>query len=286
MNRTRKSYYKSVKRDYQKKSSPNPFFHKKAPHKKSNYTIFRLILVIIILGTITWFFLASPVFLIKNIKISGLSKVSEQGIDSLIQKQTQLKWGHIFHQSNIFLFDKKIATQDIEDKFNVAQVKIRKKYPSTLSLTLLERSYTFIFKEGSNFYYASADGYITPRSHLGPISPENYFLVENDSSSTMITANHIKISSDYLNFIISLHKSLSSHPDLKATTYILDSEFNTVKIKFKNGPLVYFSVNSSAKSQVDNLVLVKNEKIKDNFNRTNYIDLRYGNRIFINPDFN
>jgi pyruvate/2-oxoglutarate dehydrogenase complex dihydrolipoamide dehydrogenase (E3) component len=59
-------------------------------------------------------------------------------------------------------------------------------------------------------------------------------------------------------------------------------EFNTIKVKFRNGPLVFFNTKTDVVSQIDRLVLVKKEKIGDNFSKTNYIDLRYGSRIFIN----
>ncbi len=282
----KRSYYRRIKKDYQHKNLRNPFFHR--PEKgKSRLSFKWLIPAVFGLAIfLIWFFLAAPFWRLQQIRVSGLTRVPESALENIIWSQTASTRWLFFKQSDIFLFDKEAAAKTILSDFNFAGVGIYKIWPHTLEIKVSERPYAFIFQEGSRLFYASADAYLIKESAVTPEDQKKYFILENKNPNTLVRAdNKINIDSDYLNFILSLSQHLSLYAELPVERFIIDQEFNTVKVKFVNGPLAYFNVKDDAAKQVSLLLLVKREKIKDNFNKTDYIDLRYGDRIFINPDF-
>ncbi|MFA6514278.1 MAG: hypothetical protein WCT50_03270, partial [Patescibacteria group bacterium] len=188
-----------------------------------------------------------------------------------------------FNESNFFLFKDDEAKAEILDKYNFSSLQITKKIPNTIELKINERPYSFIFQQGSDYFYSSSDGYIMKEIPVLPEDLAKYFILENKSDSIVIgEKNKISLKDDYLNFVLNLNSHLAQYSDLPVEKFIIDQELNSVIVKFKNGPSVYFSTKNDINEQVEYLALVKKEKIKDNFNKTNYIDLRYGSKIFIN----
>jgi len=282
----RSSYHKKIKKDYQRKNLRNPFFHHKSRDKRkisANICVFLGILLVIFL---VWFFFAAPFWRLQNIKVSGLTRLENSEITRIIWEKAAQKHWLIFHENNIFLFDASAVQAEIVANYNLAGAQIKKELPRTLNIIISERPYAFIFQEGSALFYASANGYVIKDPAVASEDLKKYFILENKNPGTLIgEKDKINIKSNYLNFIFELNGQLTVHQDLPTEKFIIDQEFNTIKVKFLNGPLVYFNTNDSAVNQVNNLLLVKNGKIKDNFSKTNYIDLRYGEKIYINPDF-
>lgn len=277
------TYHKKIKKDYQRKNLHNPFFHK--PKKKGNprLTGYLIVFGFIILLVIIWFFLGSNTWRIANVRVEGLTRVSDTEITDLIWQQTHERRFLAFRQSNLWLFKKDEARDGILSLYNFSSLEIAKKPGKTLIIKVGERPYAFIFQEGINFNYASREADIIKETMVTEEDKLKYFILENKNPESLITENNkIKIAENYLSFIFTLSELLAATPEVAVERYIIDHEFNTIKVKFKDGPEVYFNTKTEAKPQVERLLLVKREKIKDNFNKTNYIDLRYGDRIFIN----
>lgn len=276
-------HYKRIKKDYQCKNLHNPFFHKPKKKPTKRFFVCLLVLGILFIIFLFWFFLAAPVWRIKNIKIEGLTRVPTTEITNKVWEQTSQSRYGIFKQSNIWLFDEAEARENILGLYNLASLEIIKKPAKTLFIKIGERPYSFIFQQGNDFLYASSDAYIIRETSVTEEDKNKYLILENKNADNLVGENNkINISNNYLNFILELAKQLAIFPELPIERFIIDQEFNTIKVKFRDGPLAYFNTKTDAKAQVESLVLVKREKIKDNFNKTNYIDLRYGDRIFIN----
>ena len=276
-------YFKRIKKDYQTKNLCNPFFYK--PKKKPNkrLVIYLLMAGFIFLIFIFWFFLAAPIWQIKNIKVEGLTRLSDTDIkNKIFEQENQSRYG-LFKQTNIWLFDKKEVQKNILSSYNFSTIQITKKLANTIVVKVGERPYSFIFQQGNDLFYASSEGYIIREVPVAEADKAKYLILENKNSSDLISdKNKINISDNYLSFILEIANILSTKTELPVERFIIDQEFNTIKIKFQNGPIVYFNTKTDARTQIDRLILVKKEKIKDNFSKTNYIDIRYGDRIFIN----
>jgi len=274
---------KRIKKDYQSKNLKNPFFRKKEKKKTGNFKKYFLVLILILIIAVAWFFLASSVWRLKNIVVEGLTRIDSSEIKNIAWSREDNRRWLFFKESNFFLFQADALQEEILDKYNFANLEIKKKIPGTISIKISERPYAFIFQEGSTYLYASNDGYVIKEAVVSPEDMSKYFILENKSNSISINEkDKITLKDDYLNFIFSLNQLLSAYQDLPIEKFIIDQELNSVIVKFIDGPAVYFNVKDDLNKQVEYLSLVKKEKIGDNFNKTNYIDLRYGSKIFIN----
>jgi cell division septal protein FtsQ len=276
------NYRKKIKKDYQCKNLRNPFFHKaKKGTKKKPWLLF-LMIYIVLFSVLLWFFAFSNFWRLSNIEVSGLTRRSDEDLKILITNQSSSKHFIFFNENNILFFNTDQARTEILKNFNFANVEVTTKWPRTVKVDVLERPYSFIFREGSVIYYASADAYLIKEIAVNPEDLKKYFILDNNSPTSLLNDDKIDIPSDYLGFIINLARSLEAYPELIAENYQIDQGYRSVNVKFLNGPTVYFNTKLVAAEQLERLVLVKKEKIKDNFSKINYIDLRYGDRLFIN----
>ena len=279
--------YKKIKKDYQRKNLQNPFFHKKAKAKHPNRWRWFLLSIILAVLSAVWFFFAAPFWQLREVKITGLTRLNSAELENIIWSEVGNRRGLFFHETNIFLFKRQDVIDKIIATYNFSGAEIKKQWPRTLEIKVIERPYAFIFQEGSAHYYASADAYIIKEPAVSEEDKKKYFILENKNPGSLITDKEkIDIENDYLNFIFDLNNRLSAYAELPVERFVVDHEFNTVKVKFVAGPIALFNIQETAEAQINRLILVKKEKIKDNFSKTNYIDLRYGDKIFINPDFN
>jgi len=281
-----KKPYRKVRKDYHRQDLKNPFFR---PDEKGKRRRLRwLVLVfLIVISSLLWFFYAAPCWRFSDLRLEGIERTSEERLRELVYEQAAKPRALFFHQDNIFMFDGRATAENIRAEFNLADVFIERKLPRTLIVKVSERPITFIFREGSAVFYASADGYIIKEPAVNMEGDKVYPILENKSEASLINSlDQLKIKQEYLDFFLELAGILSAEADdLPIENFIIDQEFNMLTFKAAAGPAVYFNINDSAAAQVERLILVKKEKIKDNFNRTNYIDLRYGDTVFVNPDF-
>ncbi|MDD3939409.1 MAG: FtsQ-type POTRA domain-containing protein [Patescibacteria group bacterium] len=271
-----------IKADYQAKNLKNPFYRSPKKKKKGSLRIL-LFLIPIFLIALTYLFFSAPFFKINKMEITGLERIEKQEINNIFEEQKNNKKVLFLKESNFFVFDKKAFEDRLINEYNFSKIKVRKKIPNTISIVISERPYAFIFQEGTSFYFASADAYIIKDEAVSEESKKKYFILENRSQIVKVAENgKISIKSDYLDFIFALYSQLLKYPELRPERLIIEQELNSVLVEFNEGPLVYFNSQKDPIIQVDDLALVKKEKIGDNFNSTKYIDLRYGNMIYIN----
>lgn len=356
MNRQRPNS-KKIKKDYQAKKLSNPFFRKKEKKPEGLFLKrFKLLSLLILVVALIWFFIGSSWWEITEIEIKGLERLSAETVKSELAFSFETKNLLVFKQQNIFLFNKSKATERLKDEFNLADVKIKKRWPRKLIIEINERPYAFIYYEDGKYYFSSADNYLiteiifeenkpeeidlitntgtssallvengglvniseTEREELATSSleaetiasstemelagevknnkglelisvnqseKEKYFIIENKNKDSLIRSDgKIRLNEDYLAFIFNLSRELKLYNFTLDRFIIADQYYNSIFAKIVDGPQIYFNVNNKIKSQLDNLMLVKNDKIKDNFNRLEYIDLRYGDKIYFYPE--
>jgi len=278
--------FKHIKKDYQTKNLKNPFFH--YHHKTGKRPAFSLkclllaSLVLIIFAV--WFFCAAPLWRIRNVQVIGLTRLGDGDLKNIIWSQAQGKRFGIFHQNNLFLFDKRSALKTIAQNYNFSSLIIKKIWPGTIEMKISERPIAFIFQQGSQSIFSSATGDLIREVAVSEANRSQYWILDNQGPSDLVASNsQIGLDAANLSFMVELHTRLGAYLDMPMDRLIINGDANSVEVKFINGPLVYFNTTLSAADQISRLLLVKKDKIKDNFNKVNYIDLRYGDRIFINP---
>jgi len=278
--------YKKI--DYHNKNFKNPFFRKKrkirirkirlSGSKKIILILFLLLAILLI-----WFFYFSPIFNIKNIEINGLSKISNEEIEKSLWLQTKSHRFVLGFQKNLFLFDKDEFTKNLNEKYYFEKLIVEKKFFKKIIIEIQEKSNAFIWGESEKYYYCDKDGYIISQINLLDIKEKKYPFIYNNGENKISDDEYKKIGIEnkYIDYIINLFdnfKNISN--DFKIEKFIIDDEVNTVKILILDGPSIYFNIEDDIIKQIDKLLVIKNEKLKNDFNSKEYIDLRYGDKIY------
>ncbi len=141
-----------------KKSSENKNTNKKSTKKqekarKKRKSVIRLIkftMIIFLLIGGGIYFLLSPVFNIKEIEIKGNNKLTSEEIISLSQIQLD---------ENTFKIVKNKIEKNIKQNAYVENIKITRKFPDKILITIEERTPSFIITLANAYVYINNQGY-------------------------------------------------------------------------------------------------------------------------------
>lgn len=118
--------------------------------KRIKKVIKTLLLLAIIIGGIC-FALISPIFNIEDIKVNGNEQINAETIVSLSQLQVG---------QNIFKFYKEKVINDIKTNAYVENVKIKRKIPNKIEITIEERKQDYNVEFLNGYAYINNQGYI------------------------------------------------------------------------------------------------------------------------------
>ncbi len=270
----------------------NPFFPKHQSRiKKSKLTHLKpikiswrlklaIVIFLLILALIIYFLFYSSYFNIKTIKAEGEGRVSPETIEKLAWRQIKNNFFILWPEKNIFLFRSEKLIQTLNSKYVFSFIKITKKFPRTILVKYKEKEYDLIWQEAKKYFYANSEGNIITEITPEEAAGKSYPLIENQSEA-LISNRKITAGETYLRYALILAKKLPKYTNLPPVEkYIIDQELNTVKVKFKNGPLVYFNIKNSVDKQIRKLIILKQEKLDLTFFDLSYIDLRYGDSVY------
>jgi cell division septal protein FtsQ len=292
MSPTKNSHKKRLNRKgnihYDSKQYSNPFFQ----NKKRNRIItnshiswkIKLIMATIILAIVAvlWFLLYSNFFIIENINADGKSNnFTPNDIQEMAQNQIDNNMFILWPQKNIFLFKKQTLQNKMESKYSFEKLEITKDLPDSLNIYYIEKKHSLIWKEDNKFYYANKSGIITAETSEEEIKDKDYPILEN-LSDKKINDRHVKVSEKYLSYTLDLYEQLKIHQNKKfiIDKFIVDNELNTIKLNLINNPQILFNTEEPAEKQINKLLIIKEEKLKDNFQTKSYIDVRIGDSVY------
>lgn len=117
--------------------------------------ILKILIIIGLLACLIAYAFTSPIFNINEIRVIGNEKFSEEEYIEL----SKLNIGQ-----NIFNFSKIKVTSDIKSNAYVESVKIRRKLPTKVEITIEERTATYQILVEDEFIYINNQGYILEKS--------------------------------------------------------------------------------------------------------------------------
>ena len=282
----KKKYRKIKKKDYKDKSLQNPFFKDRKQGRGSKKNTFRFKKIILLMFTIAifttalWFFYLSNTFKITSIEISGEFRVSQEEIENLIKRNLEGR-KFIFPNDNIFVLNKEIIIEDLQNNYNFAKIEVSKIIPDKLSVVLSDRQYRAIWFEEGNYYYIDDQGYVLDKINtLEEIDLDNYPIIENQSA-ILIKDNIVNKEIESIDFILQAWQSFKEEKsDLSIEKFIIKNEKNSLNLQLASGPVLYLNLLEDSKEQINNFIILYQEEIKDNIDSLNYIDLRYNETIY------
>ncbi len=245
-------------------------------------------LILIIIGIITYFATFASIFQIKEIQISGNQKVQRENLENLIWRKIDRKI-FIFPTKSIFLTNFQEIKKNLLETFpKISQINLKRKFPDILILKIQEREPLFVFckprsereisllrgKNSSPCFYLDKEGVIFEEvSGNG----EQFLIIKDVRSQEARLGKKVieeKLLGDIRKIVLELRE-----------TEIFIEEFTLFEEKIEVKTLqdfeVYFNQKEDISSQIQNLSLVLEEEIPlPNRENLEYIDLRFGNRVY------
>lgn len=219
-------------------------------NKRGKFAIYAFILLVILFIYIC---ISSSIFELKQIDVDGNSKITKSDI---------IKIGDIETGKNIFKYN----LNDVEKKLLVnpyiKYVKVSRKFPDKLVITIKENSEYAIIKEGASYIYIGENGLVLSEQKV--IKNKNIPLVSGIEIKNKKLNTKIKINSDKSNDIILAIDTLKKNN--------MSRKIESIKI---NKNKMYMKTDDNT-----NIVLKIDEDIEYNINRLKAIlvDLKSNNK--------
>ena len=265
--------------DYSSKYFKNPAIRKKNKKKIKPYIIFFVVFVFVATNYIIFF---SPYLKIKNIKING--NINE---DSPILS--------FFTNRNIMFLDLKSIKNNLLETLPIEDINIEKKYPDTISISIKQTTPELIWITQNKGYlidsYGKAYSDISGNS-IETYNLENYdilrhkYLYDNipiiyDNNNSLLVLNKIFLNNEYITFIKKVYQELNQKLNLNIIYYGVSMKDYTLEATTSDNWKIFFSLQDDADKQIERLSLIlKNQKGEGMDTISQYIDLRYGDKVF------
>lgn len=235
------------------------------------------------LGVSFWVLFFSLFTQIKQVEILGEAQEKER-VREIIQDFLKEKRGKIFSQGNFFLFPEKKLERKLREQFPLLEkIETEKKFPEKLTLKITERKNVFIWCFDQNCFWVDGEGELF-------FGPQAFFEAEKTGYPVVLgqADDQRKIGENFFSpnlaiFLLDLKNILREEFSLERLVSVspnLASE--EIRVSFKEGWQVYFSLKKPALQQVEILREILEEKLKEVvWEKIDYIDLRLsGKAVF------
>ncbi len=223
----------------------------------------------------------SEYFRIRDIRIIGEVEKIRDEIVRTVASQQEKSVLIIGRQNNIFLFKSRELENSIAPKYYFSRFEVKKKLPKTIEITFKQKEYYFIWQEEGRFWYIDRDGIIIEEVNPTALGSSTLPLIIN-LTGRLKGEQSVNVDPQALVFIDELARAINDEPpsSFKPAEFEIRDTFNLVAMKTLEGPEIYLNYTRSASDQLEKLKAVIASKLKENFPRKKYIDLRYGDMIY------
>jgi len=259
-----------IKKSYRK---PKTRFRIK---RKKDFSFKFFFLFSLILGLLVgsfYFIIFSSFFQIKEIKISGNQKISEIEIKKIVLNKIKKKI-FFYHTKSIFLTNSKKIEKELSENFPlIEKVILKKDFPETLLIKITERKPFALLCQDEDCYFFDKEGVVFEKGKGDLITVKKRNLKKNLSLGDKV------FEKKELKAILEIEKEISGEFKIKIKKMTLENESLTVYVS--EGYRIIFDLNKSIQEQLFNLGVVLSKKIStEERKKLEYIDLRFGNRVF------
>lgn len=237
---------------------------KKEKSRKGRIILVWILFLILVLGYVLFL---SPIFEIKEIKISGNRVVGVEEIESVI------------NQGNFFLVTENKLKNTLNSNFpRIALIDIKKDiFIQSIDIKIIERKEIGIFCK-QDCYYIDEQGVAFEKA---PQTSGTLILVIKDNSEGEVEIGKNAIEKEFMADLIDLRNYLADQLELRVLEFIIESGVSEdLRVDTNEGWYILFDRSLDLQNQIEALRLVLEEKIKEERSSLEYIDLRIVNRVY------
>jgi cell division septal protein FtsQ len=228
-------------------------------------------LILIIFGAVFYLLIFSPFFQVKKIVISGEERISDGEIRILAERKLEKKV-LFFPTKSIFLINLKNIKNEILQGFpQIADIKINRDFPDTLSVIVVERLEVANFCQNDTCFLLDKEGVIFEESEP---KAELIKIIDGQKEKMPKLGKQI-IERDYLEKILKIKKYLFEELKLGTKEFLVFNQ--RLNVKTDEDWEIYFDPGGDLNWQLTKLNLVLKEKIPSEKRKDlEYIELRFG----------
>lgn len=263
-------------KDFKNLDYKNPRIIRDRTKAKSRWIKLALLFVFTAIAVLAYLIWLSPVFQIRQIEISGLNKVKRESLDKILDQYRFSKKWLVFSRNNFWIFNCGDVRYAIAEKYFFDDLKIKKKMFNQVEIGLKEKeSMVNWFSNGQCFHLDPSGLAIEYCEDSGGL------LKIRDMQNGELLIGQNAIGAGELAGIIAFNEQLSRLIKGKWTIEIYEKTANSLVAKTMEGAGIYFNSAMSAAEQIGSLAALMNQSdVKSGLNKINYIDLRFGEKVY------
>ncbi|MFC1630227.1 cell division protein FtsQ/DivIB [Patescibacteria group bacterium] len=226
-----------------------------------------------ILCLLFYFMIFASFFQVKEIQISRNQKVQTENIEGLVWKNIEKKI-IFFKTKSIFLVSPKKIKEHLLEKFSkISDVEGKRKFPSTVMITITERQPLFIFCKNMCFYF-DEKGIVFEDTEYDGSLPK---LIDDGIQDIWLGKRIIE--GELLEKLLEIEFGLKENKEISIKEIVILHD--KIEVKTPEGFSIYFNKKEGIESQIQNLTLILLKEIPlQNREDLEYIDLRFGTKVY------
>jgi cell division septal protein FtsQ len=235
----------------------------------------------LVLGGLVYFLFFSNFFRVEKIVLVNNKEVNQEEIESQFKKFGEKKRFFVLPADSIFILNKESLGAFLLDSIpNLKDVSIEKKLLNVLKIKVKEKQLSVVWVSGNKLHYVDQEGKICCQASLDEVV-EKHLPIVYDVSSKQVSRNEEVMTSKFVGFLQELYREFPEKISVDAKKFWVPSVLSReIHLETQAGWKVYFNVDRTVESQLNDLKIVIDEQIKGNINSIKYIDLRVENWIY------
>ncbi|PIW75080.1 MAG: hypothetical protein CO002_04000 [Candidatus Portnoybacteria bacterium CG_4_8_14_3_um_filter_44_10] len=254
-------------------------YHRRQPRKINWRVWLAVTAVLVIVAAAVYALRFSPYSRIKEIKVEGAQKVSSEEIINLSRQALDGRKHWIIPKDSLVFFNE----QEFKDILLkqvplIKSVDVARNISGLLSIKVQERQKAIIYCDRRQCYNIDDDGLVFEGA---PAVYGGMAIALKDNSGREVKIGDQAVGPELISFIKDAQYSLNERVNLNLI-YFEVSSFPAAEVDAMTVEdwKILFDSNQSAEDQVAALKLVLDEKIKDQRDELEYVDLRIENRVY------
>lgn len=236
-----------------------------------------LILFVLTMLAVGWLVCLSPFLTIKYIDISEANEGRIQAIERFAWEQTEQSRFWFFSQSHLLLFNSEMFKKRLSEDYVFNDVRIQKKLPNTIKITVAEKNPVATWFEGDVYYVIDSEGWILDSVE----GPKEGLVAINNNGQPKLNNKRLEGQEGLIKASLELKTSLDSNFSyLNLSQIVITHERNTVSLVLKEGVIIYFTIEEPIAVQLDRLDILIKGQLASQLSRISYIDLRFRDRVY------